>query len=193
MSRNKVAMKKTLPLMGSVLVTAVSLALAPAAALADDDSGMPFQGAMVVTATGNPNTGNVAYCGGSPYALVAEAHGNGYTSLGAFAFAFMKTVDSAGPMHGCAALTAANGDTLMATYDGTLGAADSNGFKPATGTLTITGGTGKFQNASGTVNFSAVFLGLYPGSSFTGGPPKPELYFSAFYILEGNVHIPAAH
>lgn len=189
MSRNKVAMKKTRLFVGSALVAAASLALAPAAARADD---VPFQGAISVTATANPNTANVVYCGGSPYALVAEVHGNGYTSLGAFAFAVMKTGDLPGPIHGCAALTAANGDTLMAIYDGTVGAADSNGFAPATGTMTITGGTGKFQGASGTVNFSAVFIGLYPGSSFTGGPPKPLLYVSAFYILDGNVRIPAA-
>ena len=30
-----------------------------------------------------------------------------------------KTLDVTGPMHGCLTLTAANGDTLTATYDGT--------------------------------------------------------------------------
>jgi hypothetical protein len=127
---------------------------------------------MVVTDTANPNTAKAVYCGGLPLALVAEAHGNGYTSLGAFSFSFVKTVDIPGPMHGCATLTAPNGDTLAAIYDVTAGPRNSNGFAPATGTLTFTGGTGKFRNASGKAEFTVVFLGLYPGASFPGGPPR---------------------
>jgi hypothetical protein len=181
----KAAMTKTCRIMGLVLIAALPVALAPAAARADD--GIPFQGALAVSATVNANTQNTAYCGGSPHSLAAEAHGNGYTSLGAFTFSFVKTVDLPGPMHGCATLTAVNGDILTAIYDGTAGAPHGNGFAPATGTLTITGGTGKFQGAKGTLNFTVVFLAENPGPSFTGGPPAPLLYVSAFYTLQGNV------
>jgi len=200
MSRNKIAMKKTRLFVGSALVTAVSLAVAPSVARAQPSVSVPLQGAMAVTATVNPNTpGTVIYCAlpappGPPQTssleLVAEAHGNGFTSLGAFTFAFNKFVSLPGAMQGCATLTAPNGDYLIAAYQGTAGTGDSNGFTPATGTLTITGGTGRFQGASGKVDFSALFLALYPGSSFAGGPPKPLLYVSAFYTLEGTLSLP---
>ena len=170
---------------GALCIAVLALAFAPLAARADD--GVPFQGAMAVSATVNANTGNAVYCGGAPHSLAAEAHGNGFTSLGAFTFSFVKTADIPGPMHGCATLTAANGDTLMATYDGTAGVPHGNGFAPATGTLTITGGTGKFLGAKGTLNFTVVFLLEYPGLSFAGGPPAPLAYVSAFYTLEGSL------
>jgi hypothetical protein len=99
----------------------------------------------------------------------------------------MKTVDIPGAMHGCATLTASNGDTLIATYDGTAGVPHGNGFAAATGTLTITGGTGRFAGAKGTLNFTVAFLLEYPGPSFAGGPPAPLAYVSAFYTLEGNL------
>jgi hypothetical protein len=62
----------------------LSLGIAPSAAQADN--GIPFQGAMAVSATVNANTGNTVSCGGTPHSLAAEAHGGGFTSLGAFTF-----------------------------------------------------------------------------------------------------------
>ena len=66
-------------------------------------------------------------------------------------------------MHGCLTLTAANGDTMSAIYDGMendilfLGVKESYGFQFGMGTLTFTGGTGQFRGATGTVKFTASF------------------------------------
>jgi hypothetical protein len=171
-------------ILGSLALAAMTVALAPQAALADD--GVPIQGAFAITATARPNTGGVSFCGGPPLALAAEGHGNGFTTLGALSFSLEKTLDVPGAMHGCVILTAPNGDTLNATYDATEGVPNANGFISATGTLTFTGGTGRFQGASGSANFTAVFLGIYPASSFLGGTTAP-LQVSANYTFQGNL------
>jgi hypothetical protein len=170
---------------GSVLLVAISIAAMSFAARAQD--GAELGGAMAVTATASPNTGNVVFCGGSPLSLAVEAHGNGFTSFGPFNFFLQKTLDSPGLMHGCVTLTAPNGDTLEATYDGTVGSQNANGFSAATGTLTFTGGTGRFKHATGQANFSAEFLGLYPASSFIGGQAGVPLQVSAYYTFDGHV------
>jgi hypothetical protein len=120
-----------------------------------------------------------------------QAHGSGSTSLGAFSCALNKFVSIPGGAQGCATLTAVNGDTLVATYAGNCSAPSTTDyFAPCAGTLTITGGTGRFQEASGTVNFTLEYVAQYPGPSFTGGPPKPLLYISALYTLQGTLSIP---
>jgi hypothetical protein len=167
-----------------LLLAASALAILPSQALADE--GMPIQGAFSATASATHNTGGVAYCGGTPLALAVEAQGNGFTSLGALSFSLLKTINVPGAMHGCLTLTTANGDTLNATYDGTEGVTDASGFRPASGTLIFTGGTGRFQGASGSAKFTAVFLGIYPLSSFIGGTPAP-LQVMAYYVIQGNV------
>jgi hypothetical protein len=170
---------------GSVLLTAISIGAMSSAAWADD--GVALRGAIAATATASPNTGNAVFCGGSPLSLVVEAHGNGYTSFGPFDFFLQKTIDALGLMHGCVTLTAPNGDTLDATYDGTEGSQNANGFVAATGALTFTGGTGRFKNATGQANFSADFLGLYPANSFIGGQAGVPLQVSAYYTFHGHV------
>jgi hypothetical protein len=118
--------------------------------------------------------------------LAVEAKGNGFSSLGALSFSLLKTINVPGAIHGCLTFTAPNGDALYAIYDGTEDAADANGFRPAAGTLTFTGGTGRFQGASGVGTFTATFLGLYPHNSFIGGTSSP-LQVSAYYVIEGRV------
>ena len=169
----------------AVLLTAISLALAPSAAWSENV--VPLKGALEATAASSPNTGNAVFCGGSPLALVVEAHGNGFTSLGPLSLFLQKTIDVPGAMHGCVTLTALDGDTLNATYDGTESAPNANGFISATGTLTFTGGTGRFENAGGEANFSAVFIGLYPANSFLGGHAGVPLQVSAYYTFQGHV------
>jgi hypothetical protein len=171
-------------LFGLLAVAVSSLVLARSTARAD--GGIHIQGAFAVTATAAPNTGGVNYCGGTPLALAVEAHGSGSTSLGALSLFLQKTIDVPGAMHGCLTLTAPNGDTLNATYDGTEGGPNANGFISGSGTLTFTGGTGHFQDASGSARFEGVFLGIYPASSFIGGTSAP-LQVSAYYVIEGNV------
>jgi hypothetical protein len=79
-------------------------------------------------------------------------------------------------------LTAQNGDTLTAIYDLTAGTPNANLFRDATGTLTFTGGTGRFEGASGNANVTAVF-------SRIGGTSNP-IQGIAFYSVEGTVSLP---
>src|SRR6202790_1790153 len=156
---------------------ATPLALMPRAPQAY--GGVPIKGTFTAAASVTPNAGGVSYCGGPAYAydLAVEAYGAGYSTLGASSLFLQKTIQSAGPlMHGCLTLTAPNGDTLNATYDGTEGGPDANNFiVEGKGTRTFTGGTGRFRDATGIANFTAVF---HLGS--------PVL---AFYSVEGSVSL----
>ena len=106
--------------------------------------------------------------------LAVEAHGAGYSTLGALSLSLQKGIALSGAMHGCLQLTAPNGDTLSAIYDGTEGTPNANAFiVDAAGTLVFTGGTGRFLGASGSAKFTAVF---HRGT--------PVL---AFYSVEGTV------
>ena len=152
-------------LLGSCVLAAVTLAIAPQTVLAYD---VHFQGSFAVSASATSNVENMAYCGGPAYNVVVEAHGDGYSSLGALSLSLMKTLQyGGGPMHGCLTLTTPNGDSLQATYDGTEGAANANGFII-------------FKGAKGSAVFTAVF-GL-PGVS---APPN----VNAFYVVRGTVSV----
>jgi hypothetical protein len=151
--------------LGLLASAAMSIALTPTSAFGQ---GYPFQASISVAFAAAPNTGKVGFCGGptgpSAYAFVAEAHGVGASTLGFMSMTLQKSLDATGPMHGCVTLTALNGDTLSATYDGTEGDPNTLGFQFGTGTLTITGGTGSFRGARGTVNFKATFSSIETGS-----------------------------
>jgi hypothetical protein len=125
---------------------------------------------------------------------VIEAHGTGFSTLGAFVFTLHKTLKfSTGEYHGCLVLTASDGDTLSANYhltqtNSALGPNSSPDFSSASGTLTITGGTGRFRGATGTLNATGVFLGLYASNSFLGGGKAP-LQVAADYVIDGTVSL----
>jgi hypothetical protein len=167
--------------LGLLLLAAMSFVLAPKRARADE--GRPIKGDFTVAFSGMPNTAGVSFCGGTPSGVVVEAHGNGYSTLGALSFSLQKTTVGT-TFHGCLTLTALNGDTLTAIYDLTAGAPNSNLFRDATGTLTFTGGTGRFDGASGSANVTAVF-------SRIGGTAAP-MQGIAFYSVDGNVSLPQA-
>jgi hypothetical protein len=173
-------------LFGAWALAAISCVVAPQTVLAYD---IPIQASFAVAFSGTPNTGNVAYCGGTPGPVAIEAHGDGFSTLGALAFSLQKT--QAGALfHGCLTLTAPNGDTLTATYDAAGSAPpNANHFSPATGSLTFTGGTGLFSGASGSATFTAVFDQFYPASSFAGGTGTAPLQGMAFYLVQGKVSI----
>ncbi len=160
---------------------AMTLALMPERALADDD--LIIKATFTAGASATPNNG-MTFCGGTPLALVGVGHGAGSSTLGPFSVLLQKTLNPGpqGAMHGCLALTAPNGDTLNATYDGTEGASDANNFIEAAGTLTITGGTGRFEETMGSAKLTAVFDVIYPASSFAGGTTAP-LQLTAFYSV----------
>jgi hypothetical protein len=82
-------------------------------------------------------------------------------------------------------LTAPNGDTLEATYD-LVQPNSTSDFNTASGSLTITGGTGRFSGATGTLKTTAVFLSVYPANSFLGGGTAP-LQVIANYVVDGTV------
>jgi threonine dehydrogenase-like Zn-dependent dehydrogenase len=188
MLRNLVSVRNLLLISLGLLVLAVmTIVLAPKGAKAE--GGVPFVGTFTAAASVTPNADNVTYCGGPVLDLAVEAHGTGYSTLGALSFSLQKTIDSSKPaMHGCLVLTAPNGDTLNATYDGTEDPSNSNNFNTGSGSLTITGGTGRFRDARGSAHFTAVFSGTYPASSFIGGTGAP-FQVMAFYSVEGTVSL----
>jgi hypothetical protein len=149
--------------------------------------GIPFQGSFTAGAEASPNTAGASFCGGSKTdEVVIEAHGSGFTTLGAFTFTLQKTLNlSTGALRGCLVLTNPNGDTLKANYNLTQQSSTTD-FNPASGTLTFTGGTGLFKNATGSAKVSATFLGLYPANSFIGGGSGP-LQVMATYVVNGVV------
>src|SRR5215831_18284472 len=89
-------------LLGFWALAAISCAVAPQTVLAYD---VPIQAFFAVAFSATPNTGNIAYCGGTPGPIAIEAHGDGFSTLGALALSLQKT--ESGPLfHGCITLTA---------------------------------------------------------------------------------------
>jgi len=168
-------------------MTLLAAVLIQGTALAD---GLPIQGAFAVTYAATPNTGGVSYCDPTRTVLpvAVEAHGDGFTSLGALSFFLQKGLSPTGAFHGCLLLTAANGDTLTAVYTAQGTAPNSNNFSAATGTLEFIGGTGRFQGATGNAKFTATFANIYPASSFLFGGTTP-LQGMAYYVVEGSVSL----
>jgi len=171
--------------LGFVALATVIAGLAPQAAFAD---GWPLKGSFAVSFSTLPNTAAVSYCGGPAGARDLEAHGNGSTSLGTFSFTLFKTGGN-GVFHGCLTLTAPNGDILEATYDvAPAGPANAHNWGPSAGTLTFTGGTGRFKSASGSGTFTAMNTIFYPASSWAGGgPATAPIQGMAFYEIDGTI------
>jgi hypothetical protein len=170
-------------LLESLALTAMTFALTPQTALADDVE--TIRGSFAVAFSSTPNSGNVAYCGGTALPTAVEAHGDGYSTLGPLSFSLQKT-SGGGLFHGCLTLTAPNGDLVTATYDAQGNSPNANHFSSANGQLTFTGGTGRFSGARGNAQFTAVFVQFYPLSSFVGGTSAP-LQGMAFYLVDGNI------
>ena len=127
----------------------------------EDPGAVPFKASITAEFTNTLNTtGFVSPCGlpGTPLPMPSyvTAHGYGYSSLGGLSFNLEKTMGGTGgplgmTMQGCAVITARNGHELWANYAGVLGINK--------GTLTFTGGTGKFAGATGSADFKAFFSG----------------------------------
>lgn len=175
--------------LGTMALATMLAGLAPQSTFADErPDGRPFRGSFAVAYTARPNTAAVSYCAGPALPAAIEAHGNGHTSLGNLSFTLFKT-GGGGAFHGCLTLVAADGDILDATYVAGGLPPNANNFSVATGTLTFTGGTGRFKNASGDAVLTAIFANFYPTSSFAGGgPANVPLQGMAFYEIEGTIH-----
>jgi len=189
MLRNSVSTRNVV-LGGSGLLLLLVMFVSLGANRARADEGERIRATFTVTYAGIPNTAGASFCGGAPLALNVEAHGAGSSNFGPLSFSLHKTVDPAtGAAHGCLQLTGANGDTLEAIYDLKLGAPNDHQFALGTdGTLTFTGGTGRFQGASGDAALAAVFANFYPASSFLGGNSNP-LQGVAVYTVDGTLSV----
>ena len=179
MFRNSVSRRNlALISLGLLVLAAKTVALAPKGARADDEG--RIKGTFTVAFSGMPNTTGVSYCEGPASGVVVEAHGAGHSSLGDLSLSIQKTIVGSA-MHGCVTLAALNGNTLTAICDLTAGTPNANLFRDATGTLTFTGGTGRFEGASGSADVTAVF-------SRTGGTPAP-MRGIAFYSVDGTLSL----
>ena len=122
----------------------VGVAFVPGSVLADKQH---LQESFAVAFAATPNSAPpVAYCGEPALDFKVEAHGDGYSTLGALTFFLQKTVGADGAIHGCLTLSTPEGDTLLATYDGKSGPPNANNFATdGRGTLMFSGGTGLFK------------------------------------------------
>ena len=163
---------------------------------AQSDQGVPFSGTLTVQFVASqicaPGDTNCTACTGANNFYV-EAQGIGDTSLGTQFVEVLKCFDpngfgGLGSYAGTLTTTAPNGkDSLTWAYSGqnsTL--ADFYGFGPFDGTLTIAGGTGKFEGAHGSASFTAA-----SGPTLTAGPSPIQYAGTAFYSVHGKVVLPA--
>ena len=70
---------------------------------------------------------------------------------------------------------------MTAIYDLTAGTPNANLFRDATGTLTFTGETGRFEGASGNANVTAVFSRI--------GETAAPMQGVAFYLVDGTLSV----
>jgi hypothetical protein len=191
MLRNLVSQRNLILISAGLLIlTAMTVVRTPKRALAGE--GVPIKGnfTMSLTVVTNPaacgvgDTCVVCVTNTPPHSYV-EAQGIGDTSrLGTLFFKIQKCADpSASPFgsyQGTFTMTAPNGkDSLTGIYTGeNTSARDAYKFIPFSGELTITGGTGKFDGAQGSADFTAV------ATSNNG---------TAFYAVQGTVSLQDGH
>ena len=146
MKTNRNAVSK----MFTLLLAAVALTFLTHSTWANDQ--VPFQGSAEGAIVGvAPNPAGVV--------LTVQAEGNA-AHLGRFSREETILFNPVtGTLTGAIVFTAANGDQLFGTVQGGFVSATE-----ATGTYTFTGGTGRFQNASGGAEFS---LSTSDGVHFT--------------------------
>jgi hypothetical protein len=151
----------------SVLFAVLAVLTLNGAAMAAGKS-VPFKGR---------SSGVVTTTGFDPVAMIVhtrvEAQGQA-THLGRFTATAVADIDVVtGDAHGTWTLTAANGDTLFVEFEASAGSGSTDGV----GNFTITGGTGRFDGASGFYEQRITFEGD-PGSSATA---------SFTDVLEGRI------
>jgi hypothetical protein len=171
-------------LCASLVPATVAVVLAPAAARAGDS--VRIEGPFTVSFM-RPSA--VDYCAASGGNVSIEAQGIGRISgLGPMFLVVKKCFRLADATYaGTFTLTAGNGDTMNGIYSGTQSPRDENGFGPFQGTLTVTGGTGKFRHATGALNFMAV------ASPVSVGVTAPTANGTAYYLIQGSMLSPEKH
>jgi hypothetical protein len=171
-------------ILGVLVLAVMAVALTPKAVLADN--GVPIKGTFAVSfmrpAAPSAVTGPYCASGGIP----VEAQGIGSVSkLGPLFLTVKKCATVVGlavTYAGTFTMTAGNGDSLHGTYAGTQDNSlrDENGYVPFQGTLTFTGGTGKFSHASGILSFTAV------ATPVSVGVTEPTVNGTAYYLVQGT-------
>ena len=135
--------------MRSQLLAAAMLAASFAAPVAATDH-LPFKGSLAGTATVVPI---------NPPIVQVTIHATGTaTQLGRFTLVAPHTVNQATlTAVGTYSFTAANGDTITATLEGTAQMIDPPNVIATSETGVITGGTGRFAGATGTFHVDRIF------------------------------------
>jgi hypothetical protein len=145
-----------------------------------------------VCASGDTNC--TACVGNSSFYV--EAQGIADTSLGPLFAEVLKCFDPNEPPYGTYAGTlttaAPNGkDSLTWAYSGKNdNGGDFYGFGPFSGTLTITGGTGKFKGAHGSATFTAASGPSITAAAYPGLPSPFSMVGMAFYSVQGKLGLP---
>ena len=109
---------------------------------------VPLKGDYAGQATGVPVDGGF---------LVTTVGGGNLTHLGKFAFVSPHFSGFDFSVVGEQILTAANGDTVVGTFDSQLQPTPDGRFLSGEIEVTIVGGTGRFANATGSYKFSIIF------------------------------------
>ena len=138
------------------------------AARAVEEKEVPFKGTLEGTVTVTPLT--------PPFASVLIEGAGHATHLGRFTVEIPHQVNQAVRMaSGTYVFTAANGDTLTADFTG-VATVVSPGVISTTETATITGGTGRFADATGSFSAERVFTmaTLTTSGSFEGTISSPD-------------------
>jgi hypothetical protein len=135
MMRHYSIVRLTLPLLAV-------LALAGPAAAKGREKQVPFRGSLEGTATVAPL---------APPFVAVDIEGSGHaTQLGHFEVSIPHVTNrSNGTAEGTYEFTAANGDTLTAHFTSQVTPTDVPGVVSVAVTATITGGTGRFEGATG--------------------------------------------
>jgi hypothetical protein len=198
MSRNQVSKRNLTFISLGLLIALVvmTVALRPRAAQADE--GVPFRGTLSVQYTGSQvcagGDTNCTSCVASS-SFYVEAQGIANTSLGPLFVEVLKCYNPVGgPQQlgtyaGTLTTTAPNKkDSLTWAYSGQNdNGGDFYTFGPFSGTLTITGGTGKFANAHGSAGFTAASGPSFTATAFPGPASPFSMAGTAFYSVEGTV------
>jgi hypothetical protein len=181
-------------ILGVLVLAAIALALVPQAVLAEERKhiGGTFTVSYMYRSA-------LDYCVPSGGDVAVEAQGIGnIPGLGPLFLTVKKCFTIAdGTYAGTFTMAGGNGDMLTGTYAGTKDSSlvDENGYFPFQGTLTVTGGTGRFQYARGRLRFTAV---ASPGSvsvtsQTVNGVISTKTNGMAFYLVQGNMLSPEKH
>jgi hypothetical protein len=185
-------------------LAATTIALTPRPVRADEQGA--FKGTLTVQFTGIPQcaTGDTnSICGQCiQTGLYIEAQGIADTTLGPLFAKVLKCFNpsstrlapygtyagtmtlSVTPPVTLPSVTPPPKDVLTLAYLGKNDdGGDSYGFQPFSGTLTVTGGAGKFKGAQGAITFIA-----QSGPAFSVPAPSPFVATgNAFYSLQGTI------